>query len=280
MQVIQALREHWPEYLMEAALLGIFMISAGMFGTLLEYPNSPVHQAIDSSFVRRAIMGVAMGLTAISMIYSPWGQQSGAHFNPAVTLTFLRLGKVARWDAVFYIFFQILGGLAGVLTVKALLGFRFTQPPVSYVATVPGDAGAMVAFLAETVISFGLMLTVLFLTNTPRLARYTGLFAGLLVALYITFEAPISGMSMNPARTFASALPSGMVMSLWVYFIAPILGMSLAVEVFRMVKRRHDVICAKLNHHNNKRCIFLHCGYKARSESEAEIEPTQLEFKV
>ncbi len=265
---------------MEAAGLGLFMISAGMFGTLLEYPNSPVHQAIGNPLVRRALMGLAMGLTAIGLIYSPWGQQSGAHFNPAVTLTFLRLGKVAKWDAVFYIMSQFLGGLIGVLIVKAILDYRFTRPPVSYVATIPGSHGVIIAFLSEVVISFGLMATVLFITNTPRLSRYTGLFAGLLVATYITVEAPLSGMSMNPARTFASALPSGMLMNVWIYFVAPLLGMSLAVEVYRMVKRRHDVVCAKLNHHNNKRCIFLHCGYKAPSESAADIDLTQLKIKV
>jgi aquaporin Z len=105
-----ALSRHWPEYLMEAAGLGIFMVSAGLFGTLLEYPQSPVHQAIADDGLRRMLMGVAMGLTAVAIIYSPWGQQSGAHLNPAVTLTFLRLGKIARADALFYITAQCLGG--------------------------------------------------------------------------------------------------------------------------------------------------------------------------
>ncbi len=253
----KALSQHWPEYFMEAFGLGLFMVSAGVFGTLLEYPNSPVHQAIGNPFVRRALMGMAMGLTAIGIIYSPWGQQSGAHINPAVTLTFLRLGKVRLWDAIFYISFQFLGGLAGVLLVLAILRHRFAAPPVSYVATVPGDHGWIIAFIAEAIISFGLMLMVLFTTNSSKLSRYTGLFAGLFVATYITVEAPLSGMSMNPARTFASALPGGIFTALWIYFIAPVLGMMLAVNVYRLTDRR--VICAKLNHHTHRRCIF--CGY-------------------
>src|SRR6516162_4081972 len=84
--MIHALRTHWPEYLMEAAGLGLFMVSAGLFGTLLEYPQSPVHRAIADPFLRRTLMGVAMGLTAVGIIYSPWGKQSGAHINPATTL--------------------------------------------------------------------------------------------------------------------------------------------------------------------------------------------------
>ena len=271
-RMVQALREHWPEYLMEATLLGLFMVSAGVFGTLLEYPNSPVHQAIGDPLVRRALMGILMGLTAMALIYSPWGQQSGAHFNPAVTLTFLRLGKVAAWDALFYIIAQFLGGLAGVLFVKAILDFRFAQPPVTYVATVPGPAGEWIAFVAEVVISFGLMMMVLFTTNSRQLHRYTGVFAGILVAAYITIEAPFSGMSMNPARTFASALPSGLVSLLWIYFTAPVLGMLSAVEVYRAVRKTYTVVCAKLNHHTTRRCIFSHCLYQQMLSSETKSE--------
>src|SRR5580704_4386577 len=105
-----ALKEHWPEYLMEAAGLGIFMISACGFYALLEYPLSPVHQSIRDPVVRRILLGLARGLTAVGLIYSPWGKQSGAHFNPAVTLTFCWLGKVTAWDTCFYAVAHFLGG--------------------------------------------------------------------------------------------------------------------------------------------------------------------------
>ncbi len=265
---IAALRRHWPEYLMEAAGLGLFMVSAGVFGTLLEYAGSPVRQAIPDPLARRALMGLLMGLTAVGIIYSPWGQRSGAHINPAVTLTFWRLGKVATWDAVFYVAAQVAGGALGVALVLALLGSAFAEPPVSYVATVPGAAGVTVALLAEVAISFGLMTMVLFTTNTARLMRLTGVFAGLLVALYITVEAPLSGMSMNPARTVASALPGHLWHAAWIYIVGPVLGMLLAVEVYRRVRRAPEVICAKLNHHTHRRCIF-NCGYQAGGQDRA-----------
>jgi aquaporin Z len=257
---VDALRRHWPEYLMEAAGLGLFMVAAGLFATLLWYPASPLAQALPDGMMRRALMGLIMGLTAVAIIYSPWGQQSGAHINPAVTLTFWRLGKVATWDAVFYALAQFAGGALGVLAVLALLGAIFADPPVSYVATRPGAAGVAIALLAEAVISFGLMTMILFTTNTPRLMRLTGVFAGCLVALYITFEAPLSGTSMNPARTLASALPGSLWQGLWIYFVGPTAGMLLAVEFYRLIRRTPEVICAKLNHHTHRRCIFR-CGY-------------------
>ena len=117
-----ALQRHWPEYLIEGAELGLFMISACLFVALLEYPASPVHQLLPDPTLRRVLVGMAMGATAIAIIYSPIGQRSGAHFNPAVTLTFWRLSKVEHWDAFFYGLFQFIGGTIGVLLSALLLG--------------------------------------------------------------------------------------------------------------------------------------------------------------
>lgn len=255
----RALQIHWPEYLIEAAGLGLFMISAGVFGTLLEATGSPLRQALPDPFVRRALMGVAMGLTAVVLIYYPWGQQSGAHYNPAVTLSFLRLGKMKPVDAFFYIVAQFVGGTLGVLLVLGLLRDAFAEPPVSFVVTMPGSQGMLVAFAAEVAIAGLLMSVVLAAMNAPSLSRLTGLFAGTLVALYITFEAPLSGMSINPARSFASALPGRIWTAWWIYFTAPPLGMLLAVELRRALTRRPHTACAKLNHNTQRRCIF--CGY-------------------
>jgi aquaporin Z len=247
---------------MEAAGLGLFMLAACGVGTLLEAPASPVRQALPDPLVRRFLMGLAMALTAISMIYSPWGKRSGAHLNPAVTLAFFRLGKVAPRDALGYVTAQFIGGIVGVVLAGVLLGQRLVQPPVQYVVTIPGMRGPWVAFLAEVVMTFVLMLVILTVTSTPRLARYTGLCAGALVATYITLEAPLSGMSMNPARTFGSALPAQVWTALWVYFLAPPLGMLLAAEVYLRRGGLHRVRCAKLHHQNTKRCIFQQCSYR------------------
>jgi aquaporin Z len=262
---MNALRDHYPEYLMEAAGLGLFMIAASVVTVLLEHPLSPIRPVIPDPLLRRLIIGVAMGLTAMAIIYSPWGKQSGAHLNPVVTLTFFRLGKIQGWDAFFYIVAQFIGGLLGVLLVSGLLKEAMAAPAVNYIVTLPGSAGAGVAFLAELIISFGLMLMVLFVSNSPSRGQYTGLFAGILIAAYITLEAPLSGMSMNPARTLASAIPAQNWTALWVYFTAPLFGMLLASEVYVRWKGRSAVRCAKLHHNNDKRCIFR-CGYQVRTE--------------
>jgi aquaporin Z len=261
---MNTLRHHYPEYLMEAAGLGFFMIAASVATVFLEHPLSPLRQAIADPWLRRLIIGVAMGLTAMAIIYSPWGKQSGAHINPAVTFTFFRLGKIQGWDALFYVVAQFIGGLLGVLLAALVLKDAITDPTVNYIVTIPGSGGPIVAFLAELGISFGLMLTVLFVSNSPSRGQYTGLFAGILIAVYITLEAPLSGMSMNPARTLASAIPAQNWTALWVYFTAPLLGMLLASEVYVRWKGRSAVRCAKLHHNNDKRCIFR-CGYQEQS---------------
>lgn len=245
---------------MEAWGLGAFMVSAGLFATVLEAPGSPVRAAIDDPVLRRLLIGLAMGLTAIGIIYSPWGKQSGAHLNPAVTLTFLRLGKIRAADAVFYIIAQFTGGLSGVLAVWAVLGRAFAEPPVYFVNTLPGVPGVFPAFATEVAMSFGLMLAVLTLISMPRLMPFTGLIAGVFVASYITLLAPVSGMSINPARTFASALPAFEWAHLWIYFTAPVFGMLLAVDIQRLLRLGRARYCAKLNHDDRYRCI--HCGYR------------------
>jgi aquaporin Z len=253
--LLSSLRKHWPEYLIEAAGLAAFMLSACGFGVLLEHPASPVRRAIDDPLVRRALMGAAMGLTAVAIIYSPWGRRSGAHLNPSVTLAFLRLGKVKPADALFYILAQFAGGIAGVALASAVLDARLAHPSTNFVVTAPGSGGAAVAFAAEALISAGMMTLVLSVSGS-RFARWTGALAGVLVATYITVEAPLSGMSMNPARTLGSAVVAGQWSALWVYFTAPLLGMLLAAETCRRFHQARG--CAKMDHPDDRPCI--HCG--------------------
>lgn len=255
----RALREHWPEYLIEAWALGTFMVSAGVFTIFLEHPQFTLHHLIENPDLRRFLIGLAMGVTAVGLIYSAWGKRSGAHMNPAVTIAFLRLGKMHRWDAIYYITFQVLGGLVGVLLVRAVFGEVFTTPPVNHVVTVPGDAGVAVAFGAEFLMSMLLMFTILYISNHVKWERFTGFAAGILVATYITLEAPLSGMSINPARTIASALPAGNWTSWWIYLTSPVLGMLAGVELYRFCWPRAVVRRAKLVWCDKQRCI--HSGY-------------------
>ena len=247
-------QEHWPEYLIEAWGLGLFMVNACLAGAVLEYPVSSVHQAIPNELARRALFGMAMGLTIAFLVYCPWGKRSGAHINPAITLTFLRLGKIAPADAAFHILAQFAGGLAGVVLAAFVLPDPMMHPKVNYVVTVPGPQGVPVALLGEAGISFVLMFVVLTVSNMPALKAWLGAFMGVLVALYITFESPLSGMSMNPARTFASALPAHLWTAGWIYFLVPPLAMLWAAQVYGRWKP--TTACAKMRHDDDAHCIF------------------------
>ncbi|MEW6321693.1 MAG: aquaporin [Acidobacteriota bacterium] len=252
--MVDRVRAHWPEYLAEAAGLGLFMIAAGAFASIIHHPASPVRLAVADPVARRGLMGLAMGLTAVALIYSPLGGRSGAHINPATTLTFLRLGRVHPADAAAYIAAQFAGGLAGIAVAAALLSPWIAG--VNYVATVPGMWGQVAAFGGELVITYVLMTVVLRVSNHRRLSRYTGLAVGCMVAVYITVEDPVSGMSMNPARSFGPALLAGTAGTLWIYFLAPPLGMLLAAETYVRTRGLSRVFCAKLHHHSAHRCIF------------------------
>ena len=254
---MRRLLEHLPEYAIEGALLGAFMVSACSFGVLLEHPDSPVHRAIADPTLRRALMGLAMGTTAIAIIYSPWGGRSGAHINPATTLTFWRLGRIHAGDVAGDIGAQVFGAVLGVALASALLGHWLGHPAVNYVVTRPGHWGLGAALVAEVTISGLLMAVVLTLVDS-RHARYTGLVVGALVATYIGLEAPISGMSMNPARSFGSAWGAGEWSGYWIYVLGPLVGMNLGALL--ATRRRARPACPKLHHPETQRCIF--CGHE------------------
>jgi aquaporin Z len=127
-----------------------------------------------------------------------------------------------------------------------------------------------VAFVAELAMTIVLMLMVLLTAASSRFDRYTGIFVGALVATYITLEAPISGMSMNPARSFAPALFAGNWTALWLYFTAPPLGMLLGAELYLRLRRDRSVPCAKMHHRNSQRCIF--CEYHTQRGVRAPLD--------
>ena len=260
-----AFKAHWPEYLMEGAELGLFMISACIVTAVLEHPSSPLGHILPNPFTRRLITGLAMGLTLLALIHSSWGKRSGAHMNPAFTLMFFRLGKVEAWDAAFYMVSQFAGGLGGVLVSLLLLGPFLAHPKVNFAATQPGMRGILVALVAELLISFLLALTVLIVSNHQSISRLTPYFAASLVASYITLEAPFSGMSMNPARTLGSAIPAHAFHALWIYFTAPPIAMLMAAETYLRARSARAVYCAKFHHDNDQRCIFR-CRYRERKK--------------
>lgn len=245
---------------MEAAGLAFFMVSASILTTVLEHPASAVRQAIGNRALRRVLFGIPMGLVVLAIVYSPWGKQSGAHINPAVTWAFFRLGKIAPWDATLYTIAQFGGAVGAVQLMRLAIGEPYAHAAVDYVVTKPGPAGAGAAFLAEYIISFILMLALLIFVNSRRMEKLAGVVAAVLIALYLMVETPFSGMSLNPARSFGSALAAGHWSGLWIYFVAPTLAMLSAAELYRHIRRGQQLACAKLRHCSSTRCIF--CDYQ------------------
>lgn len=227
----------------------MFMVSAAVFVILIEHPALPIRNTIESPLYRRLLIGFAMGVTAVLLIYSAWGKRSGAHMNPAVTLTFLQLDRIKLSDAIWYIIAQFVGGVLAIWIIKLLLTEYLEDTTVNYVATVPGKEGIWIALGLETLLSFVLFLIVLISSNSSRFAPYTGYIVGVLLTLFIGFEAPYSGMSMNPARTVASALPSGIWSAWWIYFVGPVIGMQIAGWLYRKWYR--------ITHNDN--CLTMDC---------------------
>lgn len=228
-----AFKQKWRLYLMEAFGLSIFMISACFFSAVLEAKKSVIHIAIPNGFVRLMIMGVLMGFTALLIFYSPWTSPSGSQINPAVTLSFFRLGTINKMDTFFYIIFQFIGGTVTVYIMRVLLGGILTDPPVNSAVTVPGKNMSIITVgLTEFTIAFCMITMILFTSANATFKRYTRIIASCFVCLYVIIAGPVSGFGMNPARTFASALPANIWTAFWIYMIAPVAGMLLATEFF------------------------------------------------
>jgi aquaporin Z len=221
--------------------------------------GSPVPPITDLA-LRRLVTGLLFAGGATAVVYSPLGQKSGAHINPAITLAFWRLGKIGPSDALAYIAAQFLGAIVGV--GAAALAWGDLVQSVQYAATAPGEGWRWIgAFLAEAVSTFLLAFTIFICINKPRVASRTGLIAGALVALLVTIEAPISGTSLNPARSLAPALFVPVFQDQWIYFVAPTLGALLAATIVRE-RWGETTVCAKLYHTPKYPCPFDTCGYR------------------
>jgi aquaporin Z len=251
-----AFERNWRLYIFEGVELATFMISACVFTVLLFHSSYPGLRLIPNAALRRLLMGIAMGITAIGIIRSPIGQRSGAHFNPAITMTYLRLGKIDVWDALFYVVFQFMGGVFGVAVSALVLRNSLADPSVEYAITVPGRYGTAAAFCAELFMATVLMGAVLWISNRPSVANLTSYFVGILIALYILFFAPVSGFSINPARTTGSAVFAGIWTAGWLYFVAPVLGMMISAEIYLRIYGADRVLCAKLHPDPKYPCPF------------------------
>jgi aquaporin Z len=237
-QIKASFKKNWKHYLQEAFGLGIFMISACFFSALFWGNDVSFHYTFPNDILRNIVNGLLMGSTALFIFYSPFTAPSGSHINPAVTITFLRLNKMCKYDAMFYIIFQFIGGTLAVYMMAAFAGNALITPPVNYAVTVPGKFGIAAAAIVEFIIAVITMTMVLFTSAHNKLKNYTRIFSGCLVCCWAIFAGPISGFGMNPARSFASAFPSHIYTSFWIYLFIPFAGMLSTAEIFLFIERR------------------------------------------
>jgi aquaporin Z len=212
----------------------IFMFSA----------NSPFVALVPSLILRRVLNGLFFGSVGAAIALSPIGQISGAHLNPVVTLAFYLMGKLTGRTAIGYVLAQLCGAVIGCLP---LILWGSMGRSMAYAVTLPGQGYSTTAVVFGEVITTFCLIAYLcvFLAFRP-LRPYTPFCIPFLFAIMVPLEAGISGISVNPARSFGPAVVSEVWTGWWIYWIGPFLGGLLAIVVCGSLARRIDV--AKLYH--------------------------------
>lgn len=248
---------HWPEY--GAELLGTaFLLFVGVSAVIFDFDKSfPLAHLLPNKSIRLLITGLLFSGSGSLVAISPLGKLSGGHINPAVTLAYWVQGKLHHFDLGGYILGQLLGATIGIVLV--VLVWRGHAASVNDGATVPGAGYPLwIVFLAETSLTFLLILSIFLFTSSHRLMHWTPLMVWLLIGVMVCLEAPISGTSLNPARSFGPALVSWFWYDHWLYWVAPSLGALLAVAAFRLLMvGERDVLTAKLFHVPHYRSVFI-----------------------
>src|SRR6476661_1638829 len=213
-------------YLIE--LVGTFILVYAITSAATVYSKSGQLGVIGIRLVH------AFVLTAIVFAI---GYKSGAHVNPAVTVAFLITKRMNAIDGIFYIIFQIIGGILAASVVFAIFG-----PAISSSVTLPSDGNISRVFILETMMTFTLVYIVLTTAATAsnKIAPLAGLAIGLTLGFNVIFGGSISGGSLNPARSFGPALITGNLSYNWIYWIAPVIGGLIAAGLHRLLHEEQD----------------------------------------
>ncbi len=247
---------HWPEY--GAELIGTaFLVFVGLSAVVFDFGKGlPPSTLIPDASLRRLVTGLIFAGSGSLVAISPFGRLSGAHINPSVSLAFWAHGKMRHHDIIGYIGGQFLGAILGEALLVLVWGNYAAS--VGDGMTLPGAGYPLwLVFLAELALTALLVLAIFTCVSTQRFMRWTPLVTWLLVATMVWLEAPISGTSLSPARSFGPALFAGIWTQQWLYYIAPPLGALLAVGLYRLLAAgEHDVVTGKLFHVPQYRSVF------------------------
>ncbi|MBS1527075.1 MAG: MIP family channel protein [Bacteroidetes bacterium] len=202
----------------------------GTFGLVFAGTGAIVIDQQTHGGVTHAGVAITFGLIVMSMIYT-FGEISGAHLNPAVSIAFAIGRKFPFRQVPLYIVSQVAGAIAASATLRLLFPANDLLG-----ATLPAGS-AVQSFILEFILTFFLMLVIF---NVAHGSKEQGMFAGLAIGAVVGLEAmfagPICGASMNPARSLAPAVVSGHLASLWIYLVAPVIGAATAVPVWRCLR--------------------------------------------
>jgi aquaporin Z len=251
----RAARPHWKPYAAEFVGTAL-LVFVGLSAVIYDFgPGSPVGAALPAPFARRLLTGFLFGGTGALIALSPLGRISGAHLDPVLSWAFWLSGSLGALDAAGYTAAQFAGALAGAAALPAAWGpfgaavrFGATLPGAG-LGALGGGGGAAAAWAAvggEAATTFALVGGILWFVGHPRLRPYTPALIPPLVALLVAFEAPLSGTSMNPARSLGPALPGHALGVLWIYVLGPAVGAAAAAVAAVRPGRVH---VAKIAHH-------------------------------
>ncbi len=247
---------HWPEY--GAEFVGTaFLIFVGLSAVTFDFGKGlPLMVLLPNASLRRLITGLLFAGSGSLVAISPFGRLSGAHINPSVSLAFWAHGKMKHRDFIGYVVGQFLGAIFGEALL--VLAWGHYAMSVNDGMTLPGvEYPLWVVFLAEMTLTALLVLAIFVCVSSQRFMRWTPLVTWLLVATMVWLEAPVSGTSLSPARSFGPALFAGIWTQQWLYFVAPPLGALLAVVLYRLLAAgERDVVTGKLFHEPRYRSIF------------------------
>lgn len=224
-------------------LIGLSLVIV-MFGT-----GSPMAVMIPNEGVRRLITGFLFGTTGATIALSAIGKESGAHINPVVTLGFCLMGKLDARIGLFYVLAQLIGAILGSFP---LLAWGAMGQSVAFGATLPGQGYANhTVLLGEVITTFALIAGLCVFLGFRKLRPFTPAMFPFLYAVMVYAEAPISGTSTNPARSFGPAVISGQWQGWWIYWLGPLIGTLIALFVCNSLADRIEV--AKVYHFESDR---------------------------
>ncbi|QRM30364.1 MIP/aquaporin family protein [Microvirga sp. VF16] len=225
-------RLHPALYVAEFIGTGLLVLFGVSVVILMFGQGSPGSRLIPTEGLRLFLTGGLFGSVGALIAVSPIGRISGAHINPAVTLAFWLEGKLAWRDTALYILAQLAGSVVGAMP---LLAWGSMGQSVAFGATQPGpEVPAWAAMLGEAGVTFLLVLAILTTAAHPRTQRFTPLVMPAVLSILVWLEAPISGASANPARSFGPALVANIPIDPWIYMVGPSLGAVLYAGLVRL----------------------------------------------